>query len=296
MGRAIRSNESPALLRRIGKHLKVETSRWPPHRLRSRGLIRLWQCLGKWVEKRPNKDEGGEGDEGREDGSDDEDEESGEVDLVPILDNDNEVWVIESVEDKEYKQRDNFDSVNTPPAEEKNNEGVDFVIEEVVKHMMKQGYGHCDSIEGHEAVIRQQQSSDLLRSFLDELKAKVENRLDRIGNFLISLDGRVQHINCAISKTGGDVGAGMQTVHKDMSTLLKKATELGKKVETSRKMMKEFIDRLGPIVEECDKAMKNRSVHKKWKSKYQPNKGNHDYCFSSHIWLSLGSQFPRYKQ
>ncbi|KAK9098472.1 hypothetical protein Syun_025517 [Stephania yunnanensis] len=187
----------------------------------------------RWVEKGPNKDEDGEGDGGREDGSDDEDEESGKVNFVPILDNDSEV----------------------------------------------RGYGHCDSIEGREAVtltverveivnvestqnetklfptctigaFSSQQFSNLLRSFLDELKATVENRLDHIG-------------------------AVMQMVHKNMSTLLKKAAELRKKTKTSRKMMKEFIDRLDHVVEECDRALKDRIMHKKWKSKYQPNKGNH---------------------
>ncbi|KAK9169619.1 hypothetical protein Syun_001759 [Stephania yunnanensis] len=107
-----------------------------------------------------------------------------------------------------------------PPTEDKNNEEVDSIIEEVVKDMMKQGYGHCDSIEGREAntlpvervekvnvestrnetklfpiytmgAFSSQQLSNILRSFLDELKATMENRLDRIKNFLISLDGRV---------------------------------------------------------------------------------------------------------
>ncbi|KAK9100480.1 hypothetical protein Scep_023910 [Stephania cephalantha] len=180
-----------------------------------------WNLSIMWVEKGPNKDEGGEGDVGREDGSDDEDEESGEVNPVPILDNDSEV-------------------------------------REVVKDLMKQGYGHCDSIEGRETVtlpververvnvestqnetklfptctvgaFSSQQLSNLLRSFLDELKATVENMLDRIENFLISLDGRVQQINGAIFKTGVDVGAVMQMVHNNMSTLLKKAAELRKK-------------------------------------------------------------------
>ncbi|KAK9158068.1 hypothetical protein Scep_004642 [Stephania cephalantha] len=262
----------PASSRRMGKHLKVETKpavSLPP------GLIRLRQCLGKkrkfsvsiftpfdrmgcgteagvayqqnlsisrrLVEKGPNKDKGGEGD------------------------------------------------------------GVEKM--RVMIRMRSRGYGHCDSIEGREAVTSpvervkrvnveytqnetklfptctmgaflSQQSSDLLRSFLDELKATVD-RLDRIKNFLISLDGRVQHINGAISKIGGDVGAGMQTIHKDMSTLLKKAVELRKKVEASRKIMKEFIDRLDPMVEECDRALKDRSARKKRKNKYQPSKGNH---------------------
>ncbi|KAK9105352.1 hypothetical protein Scep_022196 [Stephania cephalantha] len=174
----------------------------------------------RWFEKAPNNDEGGEGNGGREDGSNDEDEESSEVDPVLILDNDSEVRVIESAEEREYEQRKNFDSVNTPPVEVKSNEGVDFVIEEFIKDQMKQGYGHCDSIEGREAVTP-------------------------------------------------------PAVHMDMSTLLKKAAELGKKVETLRKMTKELIDRLDPVVEEFDRALKDWSVCKKWKNKYQPNKHNH---------------------
>ncbi|KAK9162667.1 hypothetical protein Syun_003569 [Stephania yunnanensis] len=71
------------------------------------------------------------------------------------------------------------------------------------------------------------------------------------------------------------IGAGMQTVHNDMSTLMKKAAELSKKVEISRKMTKEFIDRLDLAVEECYRALKDRSMRKNWKSKYQLNKANH---------------------
>ncbi|KAK9100063.1 hypothetical protein Scep_023493 [Stephania cephalantha] len=75
------------------------------------------------------------------------------------------------------------------------------------------------------------QPSNLLRSFFDELKTTVENMLDRIENFLISLDGRVQKINGAIFKIGRDVGAGMRTVHKDMSTFFEKGHfEYGNKV------------------------------------------------------------------
>ncbi|KAK9094126.1 hypothetical protein Scep_025595 [Stephania cephalantha] len=164
---------------------------------------------------------------------------------------------------------------------DKSNEGVDSVIEEVVKDMIKLGYRHYSSIESREAVTppvervekvnvesaqnetklfptftmrasSSQQPSDLLRLFLDELKTTVENRLDRIENFLISLDGEY---------------------NKSMVEFLKLVEIL---VETSRQMTKEFIDRLDPVVEEYDRALKDLSVHKKWKSKYQPNKGNHD--------------------
>ncbi|KAK9169635.1 hypothetical protein Syun_001775 [Stephania yunnanensis] len=113
MGRALRSSESSASLRRIGKHLKAEmksAASPPPKKERVNSSLAVSR-KGKEV-----------------------------------------LHVIESTKDREYKQRDNFDSVNIPPAEDKNNEGVDFVIEEVVKHMMKLGYRHCDSIEGHEAV------------------------------------------------------------------------------------------------------------------------------------------------
>ncbi|KAK9096792.1 hypothetical protein Sjap_022289 [Stephania japonica] len=117
---------------------------------------------------------------------------------------------------------------------------VDSIIEEVIEDLIKQGYGHCSSIEGHEVVTllvervnkvnvepaqnetnvlptftkgasSSKQPSNLLCSFLDDLKVMVVN--------------------------SGDVGAGLQMVHKDMSSLEKKA--------------------------------------KKWKSKYNPNKGNY---------------------
>ncbi|KAK9157490.1 hypothetical protein Scep_004064 [Stephania cephalantha] len=198
----------------------------------------------RWVDKGPNKDQSGEGDGDREDVSDDEDEESGEVDPVPILDSEVQVIesaAIESLEERDYEQSENLDSVNTPPAkevntppaEDKNNEVVDSIIEEVVKDLMKHGYGHCDSIEGREA-----------NTPPVERVGKVNVESTQNETKLFPTYTMVQQINGAISKIGGDVGAGMHTVHKDMSTLLKKASELGKKAETSKKMMKEFIDRL----------------------------------------------------
>ncbi|KAK9098474.1 hypothetical protein Syun_025519 [Stephania yunnanensis] len=61
-----------------------------------------------------------------------------------------------------------------------------------------------------------QQPSDLFHSFFDELKAIVENCLDRIKDFLVSLDGRLRKMNDAFNKAAGDVCIGMQTMHKDL--------------------------------------------------------------------------------
>ncbi|KAK9098048.1 hypothetical protein Syun_025093 [Stephania yunnanensis] len=202
-----------------------------------------------WVEKGPDKDQGGEGDGDKEKGSDNVDEKSGVVDPVPILNNGSEVRVTESVKEMEYEQIENF---NTHFDEGNANQRGDLEGDEEQATKMKSKPLSLSSIEGHGAVTSpvkrvekfnvesaqnetklfrtfiiglsstSQQPSNLLRSLFDELKTKVENMLDRIENFLISLDGMVQKIIGAIFKIGRDVGAGMRTVHKDMRTLLKK--------------------------------------------------------------------------
>ncbi|KAK9134996.1 hypothetical protein Syun_014326 [Stephania yunnanensis] len=123
------------------------------------GLV-FYEVTCRWVEKGPDNDHSGEGDRDKEDGSDEEDEESSKVNPFPILNNDIEVLVIKSAEEKEYEQSENFDlvntplveEVNTPPTEDKSNKVVDSVIEEVIMDMIKQGYGHCSSIEGRESI------------------------------------------------------------------------------------------------------------------------------------------------
>ncbi|KAK9125446.1 hypothetical protein Scep_014292 [Stephania cephalantha] len=47
-------------------------------------------------------------------------------------------------------------------------------------------------------------------------------------------------------------------LHKDMDSLMKRANEVARKFESSRKIIEEFVERLDPVVHECDKALHDR--------------------------------------
>ncbi|KAK9107543.1 hypothetical protein Syun_023554 [Stephania yunnanensis] len=138
-----------------------------------------------------------------------------------------------------------------------------------------------------------QQQNDVLVELILEVKATLESRLDCIEDFIVSLDIRLCQMNEAFSRTSGDVGAGLETLHKDMDydgpnfhklappglnsrrymdSLMKRANEVARKVESSRKITKEFIERLDSMVQECDKALYDRMVHKNWKRTWHPDK------------------------
>ncbi|KAK9118342.1 hypothetical protein Scep_016435 [Stephania cephalantha] len=51
-----------------------------------------------------------------------------------------------------------------------------------------------------------------------------------------------------------------------------KANEVARKVESSRKITKEFVERLDPVVQECDKALHDRMVRKNWKCTWHRTK------------------------
>ncbi|KAK9144888.1 hypothetical protein Sjap_004791 [Stephania japonica] len=73
------------------------------------GLV-FYEITCRWVEKVPGKAQGGEGDGDKQGGNDDEDDKLSQVDHVPILVNGMEVHVIESAEEREYEQNQNFDT------------------------------------------------------------------------------------------------------------------------------------------------------------------------------------------
>ncbi|KAK9161045.1 hypothetical protein Syun_007386 [Stephania yunnanensis] len=62
-------------------------------------------------------------------------------------------------------------------------------------------------------------------------------------------------INDAFTKGGGDVSAGLQTVHKEMDSLLKRASEVAQKMKSSRWITKEFVDRIDPMVDEVRRGI-----------------------------------------
>ncbi|KAK9158069.1 hypothetical protein Scep_004643 [Stephania cephalantha] len=190
------------------------------------------------VEKGPDKDQGGEGDGDREEegygdrkeGSDDEDEESSEIDPVRILDNYNEV------EKEVTKNMEDDFLVSTPPLGDKgrDQEGNDIPVTPPVKGSDQSKVEHAQNEPTilptfTMGSLSSQQPSDLFRSFFDELKATVENRLDRIEDFLVSLDGGLRKMNDAFNKVVGDVSVGMWIMHKDMDCLLKRATDVGRR-------------------------------------------------------------------
>ncbi|KAK9168644.1 hypothetical protein Syun_000784 [Stephania yunnanensis] len=137
------------------------------HVMDRKNLVMIWlvfyEVTHRWVEKGPDKDQGGERDGDNEKGSEEEDEESGDVEPIPILNNDTEV------NDEFAKER---------------------------------GFKH-------------------------------------------SGDGE---------ERGGDVNVGMRTMQKDMDCLLKKATDVANKSKLSRHIIKEFVDRMDPMVDECERA------------------------------------------
>ncbi|KAK9082939.1 hypothetical protein Scep_029410 [Stephania cephalantha] len=121
-----------------------------------------------------------------------------------------------------------------------------------------------------------QQQNDVLVELIQEVKATLLSRLDRVEDFLIFLDGRLRWMNETFSRTGGDVSAGLETLYKDMDSLMKKANENARKAESSRKITKKFIERLDLMVQECDKAQHDRMVHKNWKRTWHTDKVNLD--------------------
>ncbi|KAK9105619.1 hypothetical protein Scep_022463 [Stephania cephalantha] len=121
-----------------------------------------------------------------------------------------------------------------------------------------------------------QQQNDVLVKLIQEVKATLESRLDRIEDFLVSLDDRFRQMSEAFFRTGGDVSAGLETLHKDMDSLMKRANEVARKAESSRNITKEFVERLDVVVQECDKVLHDRMVHKNWKRTSHPDKVNID--------------------
>ncbi|KAK9169537.1 hypothetical protein Syun_001677 [Stephania yunnanensis] len=63
-------------------------------------------------------------------------------------------------------------------------------------------------------------------------------------------DELVGQVNDVTAKIGRNVTSGLQSVNKGMNNLLKKANEVGNMAKISRRLMKEFINRLDSVVEE----------------------------------------------
>ncbi|KAK9093837.1 hypothetical protein Scep_025306 [Stephania cephalantha] len=164
---------------------------------------------------------------------------------------------------------------------ERDQEGNDIPVTPLVKGSVQSKVKHAQNesdvlLSFTMGASSSQQPSDLFRSLFNELKATVENRFDRIEDFLVSLDGRLQKMNDAFNKAGGDVCVGMRTMHKDTDCLLKRATNVKKKTKSSRHVTKEFIDRMEPMVDECERAFYERNVRKEWKRKTYPDNVNLD--------------------
>ncbi|KAK9102800.1 hypothetical protein Sjap_020054 [Stephania japonica] len=105
---------------------------------------------------------------------------------------------------------------------------------------------------------------------------KAMRRKGRNRRYEASGDDDEGHKNEAFARAGKDVSAGLQMVHEDMDNLLKKATKVTRNTEAWRKITKEFVDRLDPIVEECNKALNDRMVRKIFKRMWRPKKINID--------------------
>ncbi|KAK9135487.1 hypothetical protein Syun_014817 [Stephania yunnanensis] len=63
-----------------------------------------------------------------------------------------------------------------------------------------------------------------------------------------------------------------QTLYKDMNSLMKRADEVARKVQSSRKITNEFVYRLDSVVQECNKALHDRIVCKNWKCSWHLDK------------------------
>ncbi|KAK9104942.1 hypothetical protein Scep_021786 [Stephania cephalantha] len=202
----------------------------------------------RWVEKGPDKDHNNKGDGDREDGSDDEDEESDEVYPIPIINNDSKVNV-ESTEETGLEHSEDGEERGVEQGENSELE------KEVTNNMEDDILFSTAPLEDGE---RDQEGNDIPVTppvmDSDQSKATVEYRLDHIKDLLVSLDGRLQKMNDVFNKAGGDVSVGMQTMHKDMDCLLKRATDVEKKTKSSRHVTKEFVDRMESIADECERA------------------------------------------
>ncbi|KAK9158573.1 hypothetical protein Scep_005147 [Stephania cephalantha] len=86
----------------------------------------------------------------------------------------------------------------------------------------------------------------------------------------------LRKINDAFNKVGGDVSVGMWTMQKNMDCLLKRATDVVKRTKLSRHVAKEFINRMDPMVDECEMAFYERCIRKEWKRKTYPDNVNLD--------------------
>ncbi|KAK9155291.1 hypothetical protein Sjap_002771 [Stephania japonica] len=218
-------------------------------------------------------------------GTDDEYKELGEVDPIPILDNENEVevefaeeGVYEHIGDEgetmDAEQKGDEILVKTPLVGDKGNNRVDSMFEDAKKESHHSKNEHAQNKPDVFSTLpwehHQANNHPISSMFLDELKATVENLLSCIENFLISLDGEVRQMHDAFSKTGGDVSTGLRMVKMDMDCLLKRANDVAKKAESSSHIMNKFVIRMDPMVDECERVLYGRSIRKQWKRKTYP--------------------------
>ncbi|KAK9083542.1 hypothetical protein Scep_030013 [Stephania cephalantha] len=118
------------------------------------------------------------------------------------------------------------------------------------------------------------EGEDRLDIRIQENDSEVESA--ELGGYKPSINGDrdgdvvtlLRRMNETYFRTGGDVNADLDTLHKDMYSLMKRANEVAKKVESSRKITKKFIERLDPVVQESNKAPHDRMVRKNSKRKW----------------------------
>ncbi|KAK9087141.1 hypothetical protein Syun_029535 [Stephania yunnanensis] len=163
-----------------------------------------------------------------------------------------------------WDQRDNDDEDNKKGEGEGEGEGEDRLDIHIQENDIEV---ESTKMGGYKTNINGDRDGDVVTllwegifMIIESLILKVNEKGDHMG--------WSRQMSEAIFRTGGDVNAGLETLHKDMYSLMKRANEVAEKVESSSKITKEFIERLNPVVQECNKAPHDRMVCKNWKHKW----------------------------
>ncbi|KAK9144928.1 hypothetical protein Sjap_004831 [Stephania japonica] len=86
--------------------------------------------------------------------------------------------------------------------------------------------------------------------------------------------GKTLSLVIARSQEEGQIESINKGFELEFRALSWRSNDVVKKTESSSHITKEFVDRMDPMVDECERALYERSVQKQWKRKTYPNNGD----------------------
>ncbi|KAK9155245.1 hypothetical protein Sjap_002725 [Stephania japonica] len=87
---------------------------------------------------------------------------------------------------------------------------------------------------------------------------------------------RLSKLTSALNKIAKDATYGLTLVHNDMKTMQLRMNELVERIESSKVVVRNFLDHFNPLLARYEYQLHEREKCKAWMCRFQPNKVNLD--------------------